>query len=80
MKCALLGVCVSQKEQTSEPASCVGDRKVIVIAVDVQYHVGGVIPDGSVWVSGSIIQQSIRGGLRLFSRLGLFHGNAIECH
>jgi hypothetical protein len=48
--------------------------------VDVQYHVGGVVPDGGVRVSGLVIQQLIRGGLRLFIRLSLFRGNVIEWH
>jgi hypothetical protein len=32
--------------------------------VDVQDHVGGVISNGGIRVSGQIIQQLIRGGLR----------------
>jgi hypothetical protein len=74
------GDVLPKKKQTSELASCVGDRKVRGIAVDVQYHVGGVIPDGSVRVSGLIIQHLIFCGLRLFSCLGLLCGNIIEWH
>jgi hypothetical protein len=33
-----------------QTASCVGDREVRGIAVDVQYHVGGVISDCGVWM------------------------------
>jgi hypothetical protein len=37
-----------QEKQTSETDLCVGDREVSGIDVDVQYHVGGVLPDCGV--------------------------------
>jgi hypothetical protein len=52
VKCVLLGGFVAQEKQTSEAASCVSNREVRGIAVDVQYHVGGVIPDCGVRLSG----------------------------
>jgi hypothetical protein len=48
--------------------------------VDVQYHVGGVISDCGVWVSGQIIELLICGGLRFFSRLSLFLCDVVEWH
>jgi hypothetical protein len=48
--------------------------------VDVQYHVGGVISDCGIRVSGQITQQLIRGGLRFFSRLSLLCCDVVEWH
>jgi hypothetical protein len=48
----LFGGFVSQEKQTSEAASGVGNRKLRGMAVDVQYHVGGVISNCGIWVSG----------------------------
>jgi hypothetical protein len=46
------GDLLPRKKQTTETAPCVGDREVRGIAMDVQYHVGGMISDCGVRVSG----------------------------
>jgi hypothetical protein len=57
VKCFLLGGLVSEEKQTSETTSCVGDREVRGVAVDVQYHVRGVISNGGVRVSCQVVQH-----------------------
>jgi hypothetical protein len=52
VKCVLFQGFVAQEKHTSESDSYVGEREVRGIAVDVRYHVGGVIPDGGVGLSG----------------------------
>jgi hypothetical protein len=37
--CVLIGGFVAQEKQTTETASCVVDREVRGIAMDVQYHI-----------------------------------------
>jgi hypothetical protein len=71
------GDLLPRKKQTPKPAPGVGDREVRGTAVDVQYHVGGVISDCGVRVGCQVIQHLICGGLRFLCCLGLFRSNVI---
>ena len=48
---------VAEEKMTSSPAAGAGLREIGSVAVEVQYHAAGAVPDDGPWVGGNVIQD-----------------------